>query len=77
MSVKSLPIAEWSNAIVIESIVHWWKPLDLQYYELGEAVYCFFQSLLVLWVKGYYGRTHKEKTDDYRPEQSNRQQRKS
>ncbi len=31
-----------------------------------EAVYCIFWSLLALWVNGYYGRTNKEKIDDYR-----------
>ncbi len=31
-----------------------------------EAAYCFFQSLLTLWVNGYYGRTNKEKIDDCR-----------
>ncbi len=31
-----------------------------------EAVYCFFWSLQVLRVNGYYVRTNKEKIDDYR-----------
>ncbi len=31
-----------------------------------EAPYCFFRFLLVSRVNGYYGRTNKEKIDDYR-----------
>ncbi len=31
-----------------------------------EAAYCFFRSLLVLWVNCYYGWTNKEKIKDYR-----------
>ncbi len=31
-----------------------------------EAACCFFRSLLVLQVNGYYGWTNKEKVDDYR-----------
>ncbi len=30
------------------------------------AAYCFFASLLVLRVNGYYVQTNKEKVDDYR-----------
>ncbi len=35
MSVKSLSITEWGNTMVIEPMAHGWKPLHLQYYDLG------------------------------------------
>ncbi len=60
MPVKSLSICEWGNTMVIEAMAHWWKPLHLQYYELGvfgvilgknhyslvcKAAYWFFRSV--------------------------------
>ncbi len=33
---------------------------------VDEAVHCFLQSVLLLWVNSYYGRTNKGKIDDYR-----------
>ncbi len=37
MSFKSRSIAEWDDTMVIKPMIHWWKPLHLQYYDLGAA----------------------------------------